>query len=596
MIRLWLSLGLLFYLNDVSGQTRVETYLETWIALENQEEALEFIDVYQMYNAIEFSSHDFYNLDKWNQFFFLNLNELDQIRLYLEKYKKETSIAFLNAINGFPKEKAYLIRYKVLEQRTLLKNRGKVKQEFRTYILLPDLDKTYAFKNRTRLQITQKDVQFVLQSEKDLNETSRIDFISGGLKFHQKNNVWFIGDYTPQFGLGLTLFQGYQNALNNQNTNGKDGFKLHTGSDENRFLRGLALESYPFKHHKISAFISSKAVDGKFNSDGITSLFSSGIHVSDSELNAKRSISLQHVGVGYTWFTNKISLKSLVYIAHFDRALNLTNTKTRNQISNAYIFSYFNSNMHLSTELSIDQFKYVSHIALLRLHLGYTFYIRLYSAQEHQSFINPFRRISKSYSTPEQFYGYRLESLKKNIQTYFSYHKAIELEHIYNQKSEYRLGVTFKLKKKSILQLRGTYKQKHEENSLALENNTGFRSRVSFIVNQRGLWIWKQSLLFKSETGYKVGLAYAMQFEYKKDIWKVRLGCALFQQGSGAFYIYEPDILSSGYVRGVFNTGDILYIMTQINLKKASCYSKLRISNQNNESKMGWSFGVKYKF
>ncbi len=593
--QLWLIF--VCFLTFSKGQERIEEYLENWMILEEEPESeREFTDVYQAYQSIDFSLTDFYKLEKWYAFFFLNDNEIKQIRNHLENYTNETSIAFLNILQGFPKEKAYLIRYKIMEESVAFNQYRTLDYSLDTYIRIPTLDEINVFKNRTRIQVNRNTFRMFLQSEKDQHETSGIDYLSGGFTFKQKNSIFYLGDYTVKFGLGMSLYQGYQNPITSQNTINENRIKLHTGTDESRYLRGVAVEVNSSKQQKIMGFLSFNQVDGQLNAHGISKLYSSGNHVSDSELENRKSINLHHLGVGYTLVKTAISFSSLCYMVRFNQPmLNIYDT-LKTQISNAYSLTYFNSRIHVSTEINLDQFKYGSYLSMLRLHLGQALYFRSYLGKEHNGFINHFNKISKSFSNPEQFYGYRLESIKKKTQIYFEYQNNRELPSVYTQKRRYRLGVAIHLKNKSILQFRSSLKEGINEKGTELQNTKIFRGRLSFISNKRGLWNWKQSIYFKSGTDSENGFAFAMQFEYKKAKHILKLGCILSQQNNGAFYIYETDVLSSGYVKGIFNTKNIFYITSQINLRKLVCYNKLRVEHYNKVSFVGWTIGIKYNF
>lgn len=579
-----------------NAQNKVETYLESWIASEKAiDQEHDFNEIYQVYSSIQFSTYDFYDFSKWEQFFFLNVRELKQIRTYLEQYKNEKSIAFLNTLKGFSREKAYLIRYKVLESQIQVGN-DKIKQSIESYTSIPDSDES-GLKNRTRLRVTYPNFRFFLQTEKDTEERSMIDFISAGIKLKRKNTIWYLGNYTAQFGLGASLFQGYQNvSITQMNNTFSDGFKIHTGTDENRFFRGIAVESYKGANKKLNAFISSNRVDGRWDKNGVSRLFSDGVHVSRLDQTFRKSIQLNHAGIGYSVKNKGLILSTLGYLVHYNKPLIMNSRLVKNQMSLSSTLSYSNSRIHVVTELNSDQFEYWSSVSSFRLHLGYAFYLKTYYGIENADFENTFRTLPTVYSNPERFYGYRLEILKKKTQAYFAYNQSQNQIEQFNKTSDYRFGLTCKLKKKSVLRFRGTFKQKVEEKDLELSTSKLFRGRLSFMVQERGFWSWKQGLFFKFGAHTESGLTYASQFEYKKSQWSLRLGYVFFQQNTGAFYIYESDILSSGYTRGFFHSGSLVYTNLKFQFRKLTLYNKLRVLHQKSVNYLGWSFGCKYSF
>lgn len=582
---------------SVTGQTKVVFFLERWIISENElGRSLDFNVVYQEYLSINFTNTDFYNQQKWSQFFFLNAHELNQIKMYLEAYKGERSIAFLNTLKDFSREKAYLIRHKVMDGNSDNKTMS-TKQYFTSYIGIPHLNDSGVFKNRNRIQITHPRFQFILQSEKDVSEQSVLDFMSGGYKFRKDKTIWYLGDYTAQFGLGGALYQGYQyTSLAQVNSVLTNGFKLHTGSEENRYFRGVALEYQMNKHHKLNLFLSANNVDSKHDENGVIRLFSDGIHVTNTDRLEKNSMRLIHAGASHYIHMDHFKINTLGYVVQFRPLEYHENSHQENQLSFSNTIAYHNSRIHVANELNVDQFKYWSNITNLRWYLGKSFYLKSYLGLENDKYINRFKKIPKSYSVPETFYGYRLESLGKNTQVHFSFHTAKKLENRYHKLYNYRISINHKLKQKSIIQYRASFRDKMILNGLQLEQTNVLRTRLSYLVQKRGLWSWRQSIFIKYGEPLESGIAYSMQYTFKMLTYDFRIGGVFFSQNKGAFYIYESDVLSSGYTRGIFNSGSLYYIMIKKRFRNLFIYGKLRVSQLPAQTEVACTFGLKYKF
>ena len=142
--------------------------------------------------------------------------------------------------------------------------------------------------------------------EKDAGEKNIADHLSGYLNFSSKRILKdiFIGDYTVNIGQGLIQWQGYSMGPSNQLSSGfRQGplIRTHRGTDENKFHRGVA-----FVFHKkgitLSLLGSSQHVDANIildpatNQKTISSFLVSGLHVSNSEIDDKKTASKKTIG------------------------------------------------------------------------------------------------------------------------------------------------------------------------------------------------------------------------------------------------------------------------------------------------------------
>jgi hypothetical protein len=179
-------------------------------------------------------------------------------------------------------------------------------------------------------------------AEKDPGETYLVngmpDFYSYHLFYRNKGTVRSValGDYQVQFGQGLTMWSGLGFGKTLNITNVKrvaPGLRPYTSVDENRFLRGAAVE-LGHKRWTTLLFASSKAIDANLQASADTtdaeeaffsSLQFSGFHRTPSELTNKNSIKEQIAGgrMGYKHkrFTAGLGGYYLRYNVPFNRDL-----------------------------------------------------------------------------------------------------------------------------------------------------------------------------------------------------------------------------------------------------------------------------------
>ena len=137
-----------------------------------------------------------------------------------------------------------------------------------------------------------------------------IDFASFHLQLsrvgHWKRIV--AGDYTVRFGQGLVVWNGFSmSGLGPvQNLRRSEmGLTAYTGSNEFLFFRGLGA-TYESGRMQATLFGSAKKVDARIISDGFTSLITTGLHRTQTELERRRNLG-EYVAGGnisfrFDWF------------------------------------------------------------------------------------------------------------------------------------------------------------------------------------------------------------------------------------------------------------------------------------------------------
>lgn len=143
-------------------------------------------------------------------------------------------------------------------------------------------------------------LSFSLTADKDAGERLGIDFLSMSLALYKNGRFRkiIIGDYSLQFGQGLTLWTGssFGKGADVAGVAKKDtGLKPYTSADEFSFFRGVGSSYKVFKIIDLTSFISLRDLDASLsrNSAGqfsLTTIGKSGLHRTPSEIKNKRSL------------------------------------------------------------------------------------------------------------------------------------------------------------------------------------------------------------------------------------------------------------------------------------------------------------------
>jgi len=135
---------------------------------------------------------------------------------------------------------------------------------------------------------------------------SGFDFISGHIALHKIGAIktLVVGDYSLQFGQGLTLWTGlsFGRGADVAGVAKKDtGLKPYTSSSEYAFFRGVASKIKIFKIIDLTSFISLRNLDGSLTADDkgnqtLSTLNVSGLHRTQAEIRNKGSVSQYFYG------------------------------------------------------------------------------------------------------------------------------------------------------------------------------------------------------------------------------------------------------------------------------------------------------------
>jgi|GEM_PF-2907660 len=214
---------------------------------------------------------------------YYDLYELKHLQFSAELIKV---LSFYLKINALPPSAAdvfVLARY----QTVLEKQKGYADSS----AYLGTADKFY-----TRFRLSDEKINFGFTAEKDPGEPflskyepQGFDFYSAFAQFKSKQMQFIIGDFTVNTGQGLTFSNGYRNSFTSSPLYAnlfQNQIRPYTASDENSFFRGLCYHK-KIDNWILQPFVSYKKIDATISNGNISTLLTSGLHRTTSELIKK---------------------------------------------------------------------------------------------------------------------------------------------------------------------------------------------------------------------------------------------------------------------------------------------------------------------
>ena len=334
-----LALLLIPATKGISQQADMNLRLEVESLLENYFSEDETKNVEQLLNELQVILEHPLDVNKAGKSELAALQFLDPVQInalldYREKFGKILSEFELASIPGFDEKLARLIGYFVLfDQEKSFHRAPSVHHEAlaRTIRLV---EKQAGFKEPKkyegsperlyfRYHYTSSFLRAGFTGEKDAGESffrasnkKGFDFYSGFAQMSSENEKWtaLLGDYVVQFGQGLVAWQGFslgKSAESSRIGNFSQGFKPYTSSDENNFMRGMAIGMNTGRF-RFTSFLSFKNFDANISRvDGqnvFTSFQTSGYHRTASEIEDEKSVQALTAGGNIRYEGEQISL------------------------------------------------------------------------------------------------------------------------------------------------------------------------------------------------------------------------------------------------------------------------------------------------
>ncbi len=233
----------------------------------------------------------------------------DEIEKILPFIKIETSKNLLNSFDEYLHQIKFSYRFRTV-------NDLQTREGFTNDKFLGTKPKLY---NRFQLRSKDKFCAGFLM-EKDAGEKNLTDFTSFHLNIIKIEELldFTIGDYTFEFGQGLSLWGPYSfskgsNATSSVNKNGR-GLIPYLSADENQFMRGGGVR-INFGNIAFSSFLSSKFLDASIdsNTQKITSLVIDGYHRTQNEIGKKDNVKETIFGISTDFYLSEEHKMSFLY-------------------------------------------------------------------------------------------------------------------------------------------------------------------------------------------------------------------------------------------------------------------------------------------
>lgn len=195
------------------------------------------------------------------------------------------------------------------------------------------------------------------------------DFYSGNIALFKlgKLKKLIVGDYTQQFGQGLTLWSGFSFGKGPDVTSvaKKDlGLRPYNSTNEYSFFRGAAATVNLFKNVDITPFVSFRKLDAsqKLDADGNlvqSTINQTGLHRTPTELKNKGVLAQTVFGTTIQYAKNDLAIGAIAYHTHFNNRF-ITQTAaydrysfTGKSLTNLGLFyNYTYKNMYLYGEVA----------------------------------------------------------------------------------------------------------------------------------------------------------------------------------------------------------------------------------------------------
>ena len=454
-----------------------------------------------------------------------------------------------------------------------------------------------------------------ITAEKDAGEKSFTDhlslFASISKKGILKNMV--LGDYTVNMGQGLIHWQGYAlGRSSNMMSSYRQGalFRPHTGTDENRFCRGIAVHLQK-NAIELAAFVSNKKIDANIITDTTTnsawasSMLLSGLHRTKNELMDKKALRTFMVGANLK-VNSKFGKTSLNIVrTAFDHPIKKRDEPynrfaiSGNQWQNASIDHAVSTRMgFLFGEMAMDKKGNKAMIMGLIKSLGpsldLAFLYRNMGVKFRSLASNVFSENQESGNekgfffninyTPSPLHRFEIyaDQYQQDWPTFSTPGKKTG--------KIYSFQYTYRPNKKTELYGR----IQADNNSLKLRIHASFMPMTALTCRLRNEMVSIQSFSGKTAQGQ---LAY-VELIYKPPLqpFSASVRCSFFDTDGYAtrIYAYERDLPSYYAVPPHYGEGTRAYIVIQYKLRKSlQCAGKWSMDNKKNEwrAQVIWQWG-----
>jgi hypothetical protein len=270
--------------------------------------------------------------EELERLFFLKPNQINDILLHKQRFGNFVSLYELQVLNSFSVEDILRL------QPFVRLHRGRTKSVIQEHYLLYrtdiSLEASKGFRDSvfeggpTRQYLRykfQKGSNFSLGAllEKDPGEKALWDHQVLSLQWKSVGSIKqiIVGDYRVHWGQGVLMGSGFKLGKGAEPVlgirRGADGFSVHQSVTEAGGFRGTALH-WGRKQWQMGSWASHKRVDANRSGNEFSSLQSSGLHRTATELEGKNAVSESHGGVFFKYAKPQWQLGVSGVFTYFD--------------------------------------------------------------------------------------------------------------------------------------------------------------------------------------------------------------------------------------------------------------------------------------
>ncbi len=437
-----------------------------------------------------------------------------------------------------------------------------------------------------------KDFSAGFTLEKDEGESQVTDFTSFHFQIQNKGH-WkniSLGDYQLQFGQGLVsaagfyLGKGAETVLTTRRNH--LGIRPYSSVMESNFFRGAAA-TYQIKAFEITAFYSrmnrdaNLAIDKSTNENYVTSLQTSGLHRTPSEISDKAVLTEENFGGDIT-FRNKTFQSGFTFLqTNFslplqkaDKAYNQFEFSGKENLLMSLHWSYHFQNYNLFGEIARSQSGGIGAVtgilASLNKRTDVSIIARNYEPDFHSFYANSFSESSRNINEKGIYSGLKHAFNKQWLATayfdyfYFPWYKYL-VDKQPTQGFDYLARLTFQPSKKlqTYLQIRQENKEENTKITETYWDNGKEKTREISVVKERtkrALLVnlnYKMSKMWEFQTrasfstfqfegqDFTQGFAIAQDVNADLGRWALGSRIAFFKTDDydNRQYFYEQDVL-----------------------------------------------------
>lgn len=428
-----------------------------------------------------------------------------------------------------------------------------------------------------------------------------IDFLSGNIAFYNYRRLrkLVIGDYSLQFGQGLSLWSGFSFGKGPDVTSmaSKDaGLKAYTSTSEGSFFRGIAGTVQISGNFYLSPFFSFRKRDASLKTmpDGSISLSTiseSGLHRTQTEIKNRKTLNQQVYGFVFQYLGEQFSAGITGYRSNYSHTFTNDSPPYKkyhfsgNQLNNiGFHYNYTFQNIYFYGEVSPG---FNGSLAILQgamasisPRLSAVFVYRNYDKDQHNFFSQAIGEASETANEKGAYLGLNFSPHSHwKLSVYFDYFKFPWLKYrVDSASSGYEVLAHLRYTPTKKLQITARFKTEHKEQNpdagsisrglvpllktnYRLECNWQFHRKLK--SQQRIELIQYQKAEKSAELGYLIYQDLHYSPLSSKLSGNIRLAYFNTASYNSRIYAYEDDLLSGSGSGGYYGKG----IRTYLNLR-----------------------------